>query len=56
MRHDSDNDDDVEEGGSHPTTPQMTVTRKLEERLRSAGHDWQQAEEGEGDVNDGSNN
>ena len=56
LRRDGNNDDDVEEGGSHPTTPQMTVTRELAERLRSAGRDWQQAEEGEGDVDDGGDN
>ena len=53
MRRDGDNDDDVEEGGSNPTTPQMTVTRELAERLRSAGRDWQRAEEGEGGVDNG---
>jgi len=53
---DGDNDDDVEEGGSHPTTPKMTVTRKLAERLRSASHDWQQAKEGEGNIDDGGDN
>jgi septal ring-binding cell division protein DamX len=35
-RGDSDNDDDVEEGRSHPT-PLTTATRKLAARLRSAG-------------------
>jgi len=44
LRRVGDNDDDVEEGGSHPTTPQMTATRELAERLRSAGRDWQRAE------------
>ena len=43
-------------GGSHPTTPQTTATRKLAERLCSAGRDWQRAEEGEGDVNNDGNN
>ena len=56
LRHDGDNDNDVEEGGSHPTTPQTTVMRELAERLRSAGRDCQRAEEGEGDVNDGGDN
>ncbi len=56
MRRDGNNDDDVEEGGSHPTTPQTTATRELAERLRSTGHDWQWAEEGEGDVDDGGDN
>ena len=46
------NDDDVEEGVSHPTILQTTVTCKLAERLRSAGRDWQRAEGGEGDVDD----
>ncbi len=45
-----------EEGGSHPTTPQMTATRELVERLSSAGRDWQRAEEGEGNVDDGGDN
>ena len=48
-----DNYDDVEEGRLHPTTPQMTATRELAKRLRSAGRDWQWTEEGEGDVDDG---
>jgi len=56
LRRDGDNDDDVEVGGSHPTTPQTTAMGGLAERLRSAGHDWQRAEEGEGDVDDGGNN
>jgi hypothetical protein len=56
LRRDGDNNDDVEEGGSHPTTPQTTATRELAERLRSTGHDWQWAEEGEGDVDDGGDN
>ena len=47
LRCDGDNNDDVEEGGSHPTTPQTTATRELAERLRSASRDWQRAEEGE---------
>ena len=51
-----DNDDDVEEGGSHPTTPQTTATHELAERLRSAGHNWQRAEEGEGNVDNGGDN
>ena len=54
-RRDSDKNDN-EEGGSHPTTPQMTATRELAERLHSAGRDWQQAEEGEGGVDNGGNN
>ena len=37
-------------------TPQTTAMGGLAERLRSAGHDWQRAEEGEGDVDDGGNN
>ena len=53
MRRDGNNDNDVEEGGLHPTTLQTTATRKLAERLCSACCDWQQAEEGEGDVDDG---
>ena len=56
LRRDGDNGDDVEEGGSHPTTPQTTVMRELAERLRSAGRDWQRAEEGEGNVDDGGDN
>ena len=40
LRHDGDNDNDVEEGGSHPTTPQTAVMRKLAERLHSTGRDW----------------
>jgi hypothetical protein len=56
LRRDGDNDDDVEEGGSHPTTPQTTAMRELAERLCSAGRNWQRAEEGEGDVNDGGDN
>jgi len=56
LRCDGDNDDDVKEGGSHPTTPQATVTRELVERWRSAGCDWQRAEEGEGDVDNGVDN
>ncbi len=35
-RRDGDNNDDVVEGGSHPT-PLTTVTHGLEARLRSAG-------------------
>ena len=35
LQRDSDNDDDVEEGGSHPTAL-TTVTRELAARLRSA--------------------
>ena len=53
---DGDNDDDVEEGGSHPTTPQTAATHELVERLHSAGRDWQWAEEGEGNVDDGGDN
>ncbi len=56
LRHDGDNGDDVEEGGLHPTTPQTTAAHKLVERLRSAGRDWQRAEEGEGDVDDSGDN
>ena len=56
MRRDGNNDDDVEEGGSHPTTSQTTAMRELAERLRSTGRDWQWAEEGEGDVDDGGDN
>ena len=56
LRRDGNNDDDVEEGGLHPTTPQTTATRELAERLHSAGHDWQWAEEGEGNVDDGGDN
>ena len=56
LRRDGDRGDDVEEGGSHPTTPQTTATRELVERLRSAGRNWQRAEEGEGDVDDGGDN
>jgi len=51
-----DGGDCGEEGGSHPTTPQTTATRELAERLRSAGRDWQRAEEGEGDGDNGGNN
>ena len=56
LRRDGDNDNDVEEGGSHPTTPQMMVTRELAERLRSVRRDWQQAEEGEGNIEDSGDN
>jgi len=56
FRHDGDNNDDVKDGGSHPTNLQTTAMRKLAERLHSAGRDWQRAEEGEGDVDDGGNN
>ena len=35
LRRDGDNDNGVEEGGSHPTTPQTTATRELAERLHS---------------------
>ena len=55
-RMDDSGDCDVEEGGSHPTTPQTTVTHELAERLRFAGRDWQRAEEEEGNVNDDGNN
>ena len=55
-RRDGDNDDDIEEGGLHPTTPQTAATRELAERLRSASSDWHWAEEGEGDVDDSGNN
>ena len=53
---DGNNNDDVKEGGLHPTTPQTTATRELAERLRSAGRDWQRAEVGEGDVDNSGNN
>ena len=56
LQRDSDNDDGVEEGESHPTTLQTTATHDLAERLRSAGRDWQQAEEGEGDVDNSGDN
>ena len=56
LRHDSYNNDDVEEGRSHPTTPQTTAMRELVERLHSAVRNWQRAEEGEGDVDDGGDN
>jgi len=56
LRRDGNNKDDVEEGGSHPTTPQTTVTHELAERLRSAGRNWQRAEKGEGNVDDGGDN
>ena len=56
LRCDGNNNNDVVEGGSHPTTPQMTATCELVERLRSAGCDWQRAEEGEGNVDDGGDN
>jgi len=39
---------------THPTTPQTTATRELAERLRSAGGNQRRAEEGRGDVDDGS--
>jgi len=56
LRRDGNNDNDVKEWGSHPTTPQTTVTRELAERLCSAGRDWQRAEGGECDVDDGGDN
>ena len=57
MRRDGgNNNNDVEEGRSHPTTPQTTARHKLVERLRSAGRDWQQVEEGEGNVDNGGDN
>ena len=56
LRHDGDNNDDVKEGGLHPTCLQMTATCKLAERLHSAGCDRRQAEEGESDVDNGDNN
>ena len=56
LQRDGDNDDAVEEGGSHPTTPQTMATRELAERLRSAGRDWQRAEEGESDVDNSGDN
>ena len=39
-------DSDVEEGGSHLTTPQTMATRELAERLRSTSRDRQRAEGG----------
>jgi len=56
LQRDGNNDNNVKEGGSHPTTPQTMVMRELAERLRSAGHDRQQAEEGEGNVDNSGNN
>jgi len=56
LRHDGNNNDDVEEGGSHPTTPQTTAMHELAEVMCFAVHDWQRAEEGEGDVDDGGDN
>ena len=56
LRRDGDNNDDVEEGGSYPTTPQTMATRELAERLHSAGRDWQREEEGEGNVDDSGDN
>jgi len=57
MRRDgSDNDNDVEEGRLHPTTSQTMARHKLVERLRSAGRDRQQAEEGEGNIDNGGDN
>jgi len=56
LQRDGDNGDDVEEGGSQTTTPQTTAMRELAERLHSAGSDWQRAEEGEDDVDDGGDN
>ena len=53
--HDNDINDNKEEGGSHPTL-RTTVTGKLAERLHSVGHNRWQAEEGEGDIDDGGNN
>ena len=55
LLHDGDNND-VKEGGSHPTTPQTMVTCELAERLHSADRDWQRAEEGEGNVDDDGDN
>ena len=37
LRRDGNNDNDVEEGGSHPTTPQTTAMHELVARLCSAG-------------------
>ncbi len=51
-----DNDDDVKEGGSLPTTPRKMAMHKLAERLHSAGCDRRQAEEGESEVDNGDNN
>ncbi len=56
LRRDGDNNNNVEEGGLHPTTPQTTATCELAERLRSTSHDRQRAEEGEGNINNGGNN
>ena len=56
FRHDGDNDDDVKDGGSHPTNLQTTVMRELAERLHSASRDRQQAGGGEGNVDNGGNN
>ena len=56
MWRDGDNDDDVKEGGLHPTTLQTMAMRELAEMLRSAGRDWQRAEEGEGGINNGIDN
>jgi len=38
LQADHDNDNDVEEGGSHPTTPQMTAMRELVESGEAAFH------------------
>ena len=54
--YDGCNDDEDKEGESHPTTLQTTATHDLAERLHSAGRDWQQAEEGEGDVDNSGDN
>ena len=56
MLRNGDNNDDVKEGGLHPTTPQMKVTCKLVERLCSPSCDWQRAEEGEGNINNDGDN
>jgi len=56
LLRDGDNNDDVKEGGLHPTTPQTTVMCKLVERLCSPSCDRQQAEEGEGNINNGGDN
>ncbi len=56
MRRDGDNYDDVEEGGSHPTTLQTMAMCELAERLRFASCDWLQAEEREGDGDDSGDN
>ena len=53
---DGDNDNNVEEGASHPTTPKTMVTCELAERLHSASCNCQCTEEGEGNVDDSGDN